>query len=318
MDEPELQARLQEVFDVKLADDELAWELGPRACGSAATPPTPRSPTTPTSACRTWPSPARRTTPADMIHCILALSALPGTPPSRRNAQKITRPSSQSMSQAAHRVAARVIAFDSSSAYPGRHADCRRDRQRGSRPASSREDGSRRSVARRGGGRRSKVDAAVAARSSTCATRHSSGRPPRCGASSSGSPTSSRLQRERAEQQGGSMLAPPRRPRPARELADTTHLREALASPKARGQWGERMADDVLRAAGFVEGMSYRKQTATRAAHPRLHVPAAGRPGAAHGREVPGRQLPPLPRGRRPTASATVPGRSSSATCGPG
>ncbi|MDP1820093.1 MAG: DNA recombination protein RmuC [Acidimicrobiales bacterium] len=39
------------------------------------------------------------------------------------------------------------------------------------------------------------------------------------------------------------------------------HLREALASPKARGQWGERMADDVLRTAGMVEGITYRKQT---------------------------------------------------------
>ena len=33
--------------------------------------------------------------------------------------------------------------------------------------------------------------------------------------------------------------------RSTRALAETTqHLREALASPKARGQWGERMADD--------------------------------------------------------------------------
>jgi DNA recombination protein RmuC len=38
-------------------------------------------------------------------------------------------------------------------------------------------------------------------------------------------------------------------------------LREALASPKARGQWGERMAEDVLRLAGFVENVNYRKQT---------------------------------------------------------
>lgn len=49
-------------------------------------------------------------------------------------------------------------------------------------------------------------------------------------------------------------------------LADTTaHLREALASPKSRGQWGERMADDVLRLAGFVEGINYRRQVAIRA-----------------------------------------------------
>jgi DNA recombination protein RmuC len=41
-------------------------------------------------------------------------------------------------------------------------------------------------------------------------------------------------------------------------------LREVLASPKARGQWGERMAEDVLRVAGLVEGVSYVKQRATR------------------------------------------------------
>jgi DNA recombination protein RmuC len=44
-------------------------------------------------------------------------------------------------------------------------------------------------------------------------------------------------------------------------LGETTaSLREALASPKARGQWGERMAEDVLRLAGFVEGVNYEKQ----------------------------------------------------------
>ncbi|MBW3573402.1 MAG: DNA recombination protein RmuC [Actinobacteria bacterium] len=40
-------------------------------------------------------------------------------------------------------------------------------------------------------------------------------------------------------------------------------LRQVLANPKARGQWGERIADDVLRAAGLVEGISYVKQRAT-------------------------------------------------------
>jgi len=46
-------------------------------------------------------------------------------------------------------------------------------------------------------------------------------------------------------------------------LAATTQgLREALANPKARGQWGERMADDILRHAGFVEHVNYEKQTA--------------------------------------------------------
>ena len=47
------------------------------------------------------------------------------------------------------------------------------------------------------------------------------------------------------------------------ELASTAEgLREALASSKTRGQWGERMAEDVLRLAGFVEGVQYRKQKA--------------------------------------------------------
>ncbi len=46
-------------------------------------------------------------------------------------------------------------------------------------------------------------------------------------------------------------------------LADTTsRLREALSGTKARGQWGERMADDVLRLAGFVENVNYRRQRA--------------------------------------------------------
>jgi DNA recombination protein RmuC len=40
----------------------------------------------------------------------------------------------------------------------------------------------------------------------------------------------------------------------------TTALKEALASGKTRGQWGERMADDILRVAGFKEDVNYRKQ----------------------------------------------------------
>jgi DNA recombination protein RmuC len=42
----------------------------------------------------------------------------------------------------------------------------------------------------------------------------------------------------------------------------TTLLREALASTKARGQWGERMAEDVLRLAGFIENVNYLQQKA--------------------------------------------------------
>ncbi len=45
------------------------------------------------------------------------------------------------------------------------------------------------------------------------------------------------------------------------ELQDTAnHLRQALVSTKARGLWGERMAEDVLQLAGFVEGVNYLKQ----------------------------------------------------------
>jgi len=44
-------------------------------------------------------------------------------------------------------------------------------------------------------------------------------------------------------------------------LAQTaTALHEVLSSSKARGQWGERMAEDVLQAAGFIENVNYLKQ----------------------------------------------------------
>jgi DNA recombination protein RmuC len=46
-------------------------------------------------------------------------------------------------------------------------------------------------------------------------------------------------------------------------LAETTQsLREALSSTTARGQWGERMAEDVLRLAGLIDGVNYRKRRA--------------------------------------------------------
>lgn len=42
--------------------------------------------------------------------------------------------------------------------------------------------------------------------------------------------------------------------------AQTGRLNEVLSGTQARGQWGERMAEDVLRVAGFIEGIQYRKQ----------------------------------------------------------
>ncbi len=44
-------------------------------------------------------------------------------------------------------------------------------------------------------------------------------------------------------------------------LKDTTeHLGRALASSKKRGEWGERMAEDIIRLVGMVEGVNYIKQ----------------------------------------------------------
>lgn len=49
----------------------------------------------------------------------------------------------------------------------------------------------------------------------------------------------------------------------------TGSLHEAISSSQARGQWGERLAEDVLQAAGFVEGVSYHRERA---------IDGAGRP----------------------------------------
>ena len=43
-------------------------------------------------------------------------------------------------------------------------------------------------------------------------------------------------------------------------LQTTNSLREALAGTKSRGQWGERMAEDILRLSGFMEDVNYLKQ----------------------------------------------------------
>jgi DNA recombination protein RmuC len=70
-----------------------------------------------------------------------------------------------------------------------------------------------------------------------------------------------RLQQERAQQHGEVVQRLDQAAAATSALAQTAQgLREVLASPKTRGQWGERMADDVLRAAGFVEGLNYRRQ----------------------------------------------------------
>ena len=42
--------------------------------------------------------------------------------------------------------------------------------------------------------------------------------------------------------------------------SDLDNLNDVLSNSQARGQWGERLAEDMLRAAGFVEGVNYEKQ----------------------------------------------------------
>ncbi len=45
------------------------------------------------------------------------------------------------------------------------------------------------------------------------------------------------------------------------KLKDTTdHLRHAFASSKKRGEWGERMAEDIIKLVGMIEGINYIKQ----------------------------------------------------------
>lgn len=46
-----------------------------------------------------------------------------------------------------------------------------------------------------------------------------------------------------------------------KDLSETTgSLKNALSSNSGRGQWGERMAEDVLRLSGLIEGINYIKQ----------------------------------------------------------
>jgi DNA recombination protein RmuC len=69
------------------------------------------------------------------------------------------------------------------------------------------------------------------------------------------------LREDRAGQQSQLLERLTEAQRVTESLRTTTEgLQRALANPQARGQWGERMADDVLRAAGMIEGVNYAKQ----------------------------------------------------------
>ncbi len=55
-----------------------------------------------------------------------------------------------------------------------------------------------------------------------------------------------------------------------KELSESTsQLKNALASSKTRGQWGERMAEDILRISGLKEGINYLKQKALQSSNTR-------------------------------------------------
>ncbi len=69
------------------------------------------------------------------------------------------------------------------------------------------------------------------------------------------------LERERARGLGQVSAQLEQAARSTADLARTTEgLREALRHGQKRGQWGERLAEDVLRQAGLVEGFSYERQ----------------------------------------------------------
>ncbi|MGD2109880.1 MAG: DNA recombination protein RmuC [Phycisphaerae bacterium] len=69
------------------------------------------------------------------------------------------------------------------------------------------------------------------------------------------------VEKQRVESHGSLKAQLEKATQTTTQLQQTTaQLREALANPQRRGQWGERMAEDVLRLAGFVEGVNYQKQ----------------------------------------------------------
>ena len=84
-----------------------------------------------------------------------------------------------------------------------------------------------------------------------------------------------RVDRERAQSIAGLATVMEENRRTMRELsqesrrqmqdlgAETARLSNTLSGGQTRGQWGERMAEDVLRVAGLHEGLNYRKNRLT-------------------------------------------------------
>ncbi|HVU09818.1 MAG TPA: DNA recombination protein RmuC [Phototrophicaceae bacterium] len=48
----------------------------------------------------------------------------------------------------------------------------------------------------------------------------------------------------------------------------SAQLQRALGDSRSRGQWGERMAEDILRLSGFIDGVNYRKQVISEGSRP--------------------------------------------------
>ena len=76
----------------------------------------------------------------------------------------------------------------------------------------------------------------------------------------------------------------------------TNRLGEALSNTRVRGQWGERMADDILQLHGTERGISIMKRQKSQldgaGSRPDFSFFLPERPPAQHGREVPLGQLP--------------------------
>ena len=69
------------------------------------------------------------------------------------------------------------------------------------------------------------------------------------------------FEKERDTQYGGLANELKNASQATTKLQDTTlHLNNILGNVKLRGQWGERMADDIIRFAGLIEGVNYIKQ----------------------------------------------------------
>ncbi len=78
------------------------------------------------------------------------------------------------------------------------------------------------------------------------------------------------LERDRVEKFGMLAQKITESQKTIQQLNETTSkLTTALASSKIRGQWGERMADDILRLSGLKEGVNYFKQRSIQSANTR-------------------------------------------------